>query len=200
MNSKLLNHIIPSKIEVALSAILAIIISFLGNTRELIELLFAKSGAVNDNEGALGIMLAPVKFVLSTIDNLSFAPNLVLMIFWGFIGVIVYSFISTIVTIGREVSEDIEIATHYAHPKHYARVHVLIEAVVYSLRNLLVFLLFSVGFYGLLKFSGPLAVVAFMNLFDDLIFVNSIVYLFSVIILSFWITAIIVLSRRFFEK
>ncbi len=187
MKHEIKDRLTPTLTETIMLFALTLFISILGNARKLTDDLIKGGGVDDSSETIIQIVGGYFQNALSLLDAFSFAPNAVVLAFWGFIGVLVYSTTSSFIRVAKEVKNDVDIASHYLHPRHYARKQILIDMIIYSLKNTILYACLAGTVYVLFVFFAPLVINGFNEVYYVFSVVNLVTYAFSLLVVAIWL-------------
>jgi len=193
MNWNIKDAVIPSKLENLLYAILAVVISVIGNLAFLATLLANESLYIAESfSEALALY---VQETIGFIDNLTIAPVGSVFLFWSLAGIISFSLLQSFISVAKEIKNDVDISTHYLHPKHYIKPLFFLEVVLQGLAHGLIYLLIlGIGILVGGVFA-PIAIILFQGVLLTFTFELFAIYIGSLVVLWFGIVVMASVTR-----
>ncbi|MDZ7786095.1 MAG: hypothetical protein U5L95_03170 [Candidatus Saccharibacteria bacterium] len=156
----------PHKVELLLYGIIAAMIMTLGN----FDFFARQLGLIDHTTNAVitDVISGYINDGVRFIDGFSVTAVSSVFLFWSFVGILTLSVIHTVSETYHEVSQDVEVATKFYHPRHFSTkkfwVGVIKQAVLNS--GLYVIVLFFVFFVSVVM--SPVAVSALHEVVSNL--------------------------------
>ena len=198
MDARLRETLLPHKIETALYVIVATFISFAGNFAFFAERLADDSAYVAKNFNEANDLYQQ-QFV-SFFDTLSFAPATAVFVFWSLAGIFAYSIFQSVLNVVQEVRADVDINSHYLHPKHYATKQFVVDTFRHSMVNTL---LYTIGVLAALLVGfvfSPVAIKSLEGLLVSFSFPLFLIYIGAVLLLALTILIVATCIRLILLK
>lgn len=188
MQPNIKNAAIPSKVENIAYFLIGFVVSVLGNLAFFAERLAGASLYISeDYQDVLDLY---IEQLLSFVDSLAVAPASAIFVFWSIIGILSFSILQSVLGVVSEIKEDINITTHYLHPRHYAKASFAIEVLLQSVAHMALYCVGIVTGVLIGTVLAPVSVSLLQSLLLTFTFELGLFYAASLILLWFGIAVI----------